>query len=281
MKKKYIFILVIAIAVAAGLLIYQNQKREKELIAHHNRQYNRMIDVAQKSPMAGLAHMGRALNNYKEKNGAYPARLSALHPEFIPVKAFIDDIQWHYKPSRNSFYLSKTTKGNGDKLLTASIGPDLMPQKESDIAVAAVETPKKIAAGTEIKPSKKLSKTDGLLASTEKSKTMIKTKTQKIPSTSLSDSRGKLNDFAKAANSTKRPLRETEKTVTRKLTEKEQFIHGIQSRQEVLVWKNHDGSLGFSNIQYPRSKELMVYDKGEWVQIRRRNSYARTRKDAR
>ena len=281
MNKKYIIILVIAIGVAAGLYIYQNQKKEKDLSAHHNRQYSRMIETAQKSPIAGLVHMGRALNNFKDKNGAYPAGLSALYPDFIPVKAFIDNIQWHYKPSGPSFYLSKTIKSKGDKMLTASIGPNLIPQKESDVVVAAIETPQKIITDNEIKPTKKSSKSDSLLASTEKTNTRAKTIRPKIPSAGLTDSRGKLKNSAKAADNKKKSSRELEKVATHKLAKKELFVQGINRKQEILVWKNDDGSLGFSNIQYPRSKELTVYDKGEWVQIRRKSSYARTRKGGR
>ena len=281
MNKKYIIILIIVIVAAAGLYFYQDQKKAKDLSAHYEREYKRMMDVARRSPMAGLAHMGRALNKYKEKNGAYPARLTDLHPEFIPVKAFIDNIQWHYKPSGNSFHLSKTIKTDGDKLQTASIGPDLRLQKESDVATAAVKTPQKAVNAGKIKPSKKSAKPDVLLASTEKTKTTAKTIKPKIPLTELAKFSTKSGESAKPADRKKRHLRELEKVATYKLTPKEQFVHGIKSKQEILVWKNDDGSLGFSNIQYPRSKELTVYDKGEWVQIRRKSSYPRMRQGGR
>ncbi|MBT8364849.1 MAG: hypothetical protein KJP23_09095 [Deltaproteobacteria bacterium] len=282
MKKTYIIILVVAIVGAVGLYIYQNRKKEKELSSHHNRQYNRIIEAARKSSIAGLVHMGRALNNYKEQNGAYPDRLSVLYPDFVPVKEFIDDIQWHYKPSGKDFILSKTIRTKGDKVVTASIGPNLMPRDEADMAVASIATPKQISAGTESKPSKKSSKTGASQAPATKSKPMAKSLTPNISSTGLTNSRGKSGDSTKTVISKKRPLPESEKVSTHKLTEKEKFVHGIKNRQEILVWKNDDGSLGFSNIQYPRSKELTVYDRGEWVQIRRhRNWYALAPKDDR
>ena len=77
----------------------------------------------------------------------------------------------------------------------------------------------------------------------------------------------------------KKPQPDIEKIRTHKLTEREQFIHGVN--QKFLVWKNADGSLGFSNIQYPTSSELKVYNQGEWVQISQRNLYAKTKKDVR
>jgi len=281
MNKKYIIILVIAIVGAVGLYIFQNLKKEKDLSSHHNRQYNRIIEAARKSPVGGLAQMGRALNKYKENNGAYPVRLAVLYPDFIPVKAFIDDLQWDYKPSGNNFTLSRTIRTEDDKLLTASIGPDLRLQNKSDIAVASIRTPKQIKAVTETKPPKKSSKTGVSRATATKSRPMAKALTPNIPSTGPKNSRGKSGDTAKPVMSKKRPLPDSEEVSTYKLTEKEKFVEAIQSRQEILVWKNDDGSLGFSNIQYPRSKELTVYDKGEWVQIRRKKLYAHTQKESR
>jgi hypothetical protein len=279
MKKKYIIILFIAMVGAVGFFIYRNQKQTENLKSHHNHQYNRMIEMAQKSSIAGLVHMGKALNNYKEKNGAYPTGLSALYPDFIPVKAFVDDIQWHYKPSGKVFFLSKTIKKRGGKVMTASIGPDLMPQDGSAFMVASIETQTQKSAGPETKPIKKTSKTGDAMASAKRSKPMVKTLAPNMPSTGLKNSRSKLNDSTKPVVSKKRTMPDLEEVSTHKLTEKEEFIHRIQ--QEFLVWRNADGSLGFSNIQYPASKDLTVYYRGEWIPIRPNNLYARTQKDVR
>ena len=206
MKKEYIIILIIAIVVAVGLYIYQDKKQAKDLNSHHNLQYNRIIEVAQKSSIAGLAHMGRALNKYKEKNGAYPAALSALYPDYVPVKAFIDDLQWHYKPSGKDFFLSKTITTNGGKVLTAAIGPDLMPQEKSDISnivAASVEAPQQKSAGNAAQPEKKSSKTGGSPASTITSKPMAKALKPGIPATGPTNTRGKSNDSIKPVNSEK------------------------------------------------------------------------------
>ena len=279
MKKAYIIILFIAIVGAVSLYIYQNKKQKKDLSSHHSRQYARMIEAAQKSSIAGLVHMGRALNNFKEKKGAYPAGLSELYPDYIPVKAFIDDIQWHYKPSGKDFFLSKTIVTKGDKVLTAYLGPDLMPQEESDTMVASIKSPQQISAGTETNHSKKSAKTVDSRALATRSEPTRKASKPIIPSTSSTNSRKKSNASTKPVISKKEPLPDLEELSTHKLTEKEQFVHGI--RNEFLVWKNADGSLGFSNIQYPVSKELTIYDNGEWVQIRPKNWYALTQKDVR
>ena len=279
MSKKYIIILVIAVVSAVGLYIYQNQKKEQDLRSHHSGQYSRMIEAAHISSTAGLVHMAGALNKYKEKNGAYPAGLSALYPDYIPEKAFIDDIQWHYKPNGKDFYLSKTITTKGDKMLTASIGPNLMPQEESDIMVASTKVPKRAASRTKNQSSKKSPKTGVSRVSRSKPKPMAKALTPDIASTGRKNSRGKLSDSTTPVILQKRPLSELEKVSTHKITEKEQFLH--KATLIFLVWKNADGSLGFSDSQYPTSKEFSLYNNGEWVQTRPRNKYAKSQNDVR
>ena len=111
------------------------------------------------------------------------------------------------------------------------------------------------------------------------SKPIAKTVTPNIPPASLKNSGGNLSASKKRAALKEKPLPEIPKIKTIKLTEKEQFIHGIN--RKFLVWKNADGSLGFSNIQYPSTKELAVYDNGEWVQMPDKNWYAKTSNDVR
>jgi hypothetical protein len=282
MSKKYLIILGIVIVAAAGFFIYQNQKKEDDLRSHHNRQYSRIIEVAQQTSLAGLVHMAGALNKYKEKNGAYPAELSGLYPDFIPEKAFIDDIQWHYKTTGKDFYLNKTIRSKRNKLLTASIGPDLRPQKESSTMVASAKVSKRATSRVETKPSKKSPKTSVSRKIPPQSKPMAKTLPPGIPLTSLKNSGGKLSGSMERSPLKEKLPPDIEKVKTIKLTEKEQFIHGINHK--FLVWKNADGSLGFSNIQYPSSKKLAVYDNGEWVQTSDKNDknwYAKTPNDVR
>jgi hypothetical protein len=220
--------------------------------------------------------MAGALNKYKEKNGAYPANLSALYPDFIPEKAFINDIQWHYKPTGKNFYLSKTIRTNQGKLLTASIGPNLRPQQESNPkqASASATDSKRDASRVETKPLKKSPKKGVPGNPPPHPKPRAKTLRPDTPSTSLKNSGGKLSGSTKRTGLKEKPSPDIEKVKTIKLTENEQFIHGIN--RKFLVWKNADGSLGFSNIQYPSSKNLAVYDSGEWIEIPDKNWYAKT-----
>jgi len=93
------------------------------------------------------------------------------------------------------------------------------------------------------------------------------TKKPKPMANALKNAHGKLNDATKPVAAKKLPLPELEKFSTYKLTEKEQFVHSIN--RKFLVWKNADGSLGFSNVQYPASNEMTIYDNGESFIIHR------------
>ena len=94
MKKWYIIILVIAVVIAAGLYIYQGQKQAKDLNSHHNEQYNRIIEAAQKSSIAGLVHMGRALNKYMVviQYLHYPTAYRRKSPAVVTTGRQVSDI---------------------------------------------------------------------------------------------------------------------------------------------------------------------------------------------
>ena len=53
---------------------------------------------------------------------------------------------------------------------------------------------------------------------------------------------------------------------TAQLSEEERFVERVKGK--LLVLKKEDGTLGFGNVQYPNSEEMIIYDKGEWIQIR-------------
>ena len=108
---------------------------------------------------------------------------------------------------------------------------------------------------------------------------MAKALKPEISAAGTTNTRGKSGDSVKPVNSKNNPSPEIKKLPTYNLTEKEQFVHGI--KQQFLVWKNADSSLGFSNIDYPASTELTVYNGAEWVQIRGKKLYAQTQQDVR
>jgi len=269
MDKKYIIVFVVIIVTAAGFFIFKNQKNEKELNTHKIRQYNRLIEAAEKNTLAGLGHMGRALNKYRQEKGSYPDNLSALYPDYIPVESFIDDIQWYYEKGDKDFYLRKTIYTEKNKMLIAAIGSDLRPIAESGIMVASSDTPKRLPAQTESKPIAKIPEASITLASATNSKLITETVR---PDPNSTDS--KPGDSQRPLKSRKSTLFELEPVSKQKLSEKEHFVQKV--RGNFLVWKNDDGTLGFGNIQYPTSEKMTIYDQGEWVQIRLRSPKTQT-----
>ena len=96
MDKRYIIVFAVAVAAAVGFFIYKDKKMENELETHNRQQYERIIEVANSSSVAGLGQMGLALIKYKKEKGNYPDTLSALYPDYIPVKAFIDEFDYTF-----------------------------------------------------------------------------------------------------------------------------------------------------------------------------------------
>jgi hypothetical protein len=262
--KKYLIVLVVAIVAAVGFFIYKDKSNEKELKTHESQQYDRMIEVANKSPMAGMSHMGRALNKHKEEKGVYPDKLSALYPEYIPVESFIDEIQWDYVPGGDDFYLTKTYKNKNNQVLTASIRSDLMMQHGS--MVASAHQPEQTSAPTAKKTVSKKSEASLTLASE-----IIPIPSMETDATGLHSSRRQTTDTKPGIPQESLPPQksspyEPKLVSTAQLSEEERFVERVKG--SLLVWKKEDGTLGFGNVQYPNSEEMIIYDKGEWIQIR-------------
>lgn len=263
MDKKYLIVFIIAVVAAAGFFIFNHQKNKKDLQTHESNQYKRLIEAANKSSFAGLSHMGRALNKYREEKGTYPAKLSALYPDYIPSKKFISNIQWHYEREGKDFYLRKTIDAGKNRMMTAAIRSDLKPVQ--DTMVASTKKKERPTAVTKPKPNVKIAAASIANASEKKPKLIEKIE---VPVSAASDR--KTDILQEAPIEPKKHLNKPESFSTVELNEKEQFINRV--RGGFLVWKNDDGSLGFGNVQYPISEKMTIYDEGKWVQISRRGS---------
>ena len=263
MNKKYIIALVVVLVACSAFFFYTRNKNEKEANKHMLREYSRMIEVAKKSRFAGLSHMGQALNRYRDVNGVYPPSLAELYPDYIPVKAFIDDIEWHYIPKVGDFFLQKTVKGSGKKVLTASIGSDLQPASTSGKMLASDTKSKSSPVKTDVKPSTKKPEERMTVASTTMSSPIVKPAlpTQKAEPHQTAGASPDLQD------NPERSKPQAESFPTHQVSEKRRFIKRLKGG--FLVWKNEDGSLGFGNIQYPLTEDLTILNGGEWVEISR------------
>ena len=272
MNIKYLIAIAVTVVATIVFFVYKDKNSEKELKTHESQQYDRMIEVANKSPMAGMTQMGRALNSYKEDKGTYPEKLSALYPEYIPVEAFIDEIEWYYEPSNNDFYLRKTYKDKSNRVLTASIGSDLRIQNGS--MVASTNKSRPISAPMATKPAKKPDANVTLVSKTRIRPRMV-TDTTDHNTIRLQTAGARRGVRKKAPTPPKRSLYELRLVSTAQLSKEEQYVERV--RGNMLVWKKDDGTIAFGNVQYPNSKEMIIYDNGKWIQIHQQSPNLKTK----
>jgi hypothetical protein len=259
---KYLIAIAVTVVATIFFFVYKDKNTEKELNTHASHQYDRMIEVANKTPMAGMTQMGRALNLYKEDKGAYPEKLSALYPEYIPVEAFIDEIEWYYEPGNNNFYLRKTYKDKSNKVLTASIGSDLRIQNGA--MVASTNKSRPMSASVATKPAEKPDASVTLVSKAKIRPRMV-TDTTDHNLSRLETASARPVVSRKAPTPSKRLRYGLKLVSTAQLSEEEQYVERVKGN--MLVWKKDDGTIAFGNVQYPNSKEMIIYDNGKWIQI--------------
>ena len=221
-----------------------------------------------------MSQMGEALNKYREEKGAYPAKLSELYPDYIPVKKFIDDIQWHYEPRGEDFYLSKTYKTAKNKDVTAAIGSDLRLRQGS--MVASFDKPKnrKAVKPAAIKPQ------PSLPMAFAKDPTLHAEADSSGPHSSRRQTAAVETSNPQKSNSTQsKSLYARELVSMGQLGEEEQYVKRVSGN--FLVWKKEDGTVAFGNVQYPNSAKMTIYDKGAWLNVRHRSPDSETKAAAR
>jgi len=262
MKKQYIIIVSIVIVLWAGFMIYRHHKRKQDNNVYTQKAYNQVTEVAKKSPRAGLAQMGMALNKYYEKNRAYPSGLNELVPEYLANKSLIEEIDWYYEPRGDDFYLSKTLI-LGNKRMVASVDKELRPQAETGVMVAAptilpktmeIERPEELM---EVGPqgAEPPAKSRLVLARERFLKTLRQRKMD-VTSVSLPE-----KDEARIISIVQPEI------ISIGEAEKGSGIEFELSRN-YLVWKERNGVLGFSNIQYPVADRLSICAIGMWYNVK-------------
>lgn len=94
MNKKYIIIIILCVLIGVGFNIYKNRSREDDAIKRNEKEYSRIAEIANKSPKAGLAEMGRVLEKYYSENNSYPPKLADLYPKYLANKLLIEEVAW-------------------------------------------------------------------------------------------------------------------------------------------------------------------------------------------
>ena len=248
MNKKYLVILVVVAAIAGGLYAHIQKKKAAKQAAHHAKQYERMLAMAQKSPMAGLTQMGAAINKYKVDHQAYPPKLMVLYPQYIPSKKFISEIKWIYKPSSSDFYLSKSMVLGG-KTRLASVSSTLMPQMESATMMAA-------KGGGKGKDAQRVN---------------MQSHEDFVASLSANQALADRQEAAYRARHRRKkvpviPL--VTETVSFESADAVDIERASILEGRFYCWKNEDGSYGYSNIQFPERRKVEKFNAGRWMVVK-------------
>lgn len=230
MNKKYIIIIILCILIGVGYNIYKNRSREDEAIKRNENEYSRIVEIANKSPKAGLAEMGRVLEKYYSENKSYPPKLADIYPKYLANKLLLEEVAWEYVPGKDDFSLTKTVIVDGQKMI-ASIDKTLRPKSGERILVASTKEDSASARQQFVMPgvSDVVSRLDS-----------VAPKDEKIMPVRLIEP-----EFALI-----------------KETEIERGFENEMSRK-FLVWKDDKGIIGFGNVQYPHAPKLSIYSDGK------------------
>jgi hypothetical protein len=248
MNKKLIIAFVIVGLGWFGFMTYRSHRSASEEATRATREYQRATSLALKSPSSGLSLMGGALQSYFADNGEYPAKLIQLHPQYIPHRPFIEDIEWSYTPFESDFYLGKTVILN-KRPMTASIDSELRPDIETGTLVAEEDAtdPRLLA-----KLAKPLTIDDlgaPLDETVFKEKVVASLADQAIPNLGGWEASSGPEQFLDPA------------LIIGKET---QYSSISRIGDTFLVWKYRDGIKGFGNVQYPKNSQIAVLSGRTW-----------------
>ena len=272
MKNKSLIIILIAATTALGsYLVYSNMKHG-EIKRQQQDTRNRMVDLAKKSPKSGLAQMARAVNRYYADNKSYPPDLKSLFPKYIKTKAFIDGIDWSYKPSGNGFLLSKSITKNGQHF-TASIDDLLRFTTDKKIMLASRSPEGASEQKRSTVVSRRKEKVSSMVSKVNEidddAQTVVRSNTQAQSAEETMD----LIGIQKQPETSEESDEEEKITQLPEQKEPALIVKVVGSRTELiadagnryLVWIGRDGHIGFSNVQYPDSEKIgYYYLGGKW-----------------
>jgi len=230
MNKKYIIIIILCVLIGVGYNIYKNRSSEDEALNRNEKEYSRITEIANKSPKAGLAEMGRVLEKYYAENNSYPPKLADLYPKYLANKSLIEEVAWEYVPGKDDFSLIKTVFVDGKNMI-ASIDKTLKPKSGERILVASAKEDSASARQQFVMPG--VSDVVSMLDS-------VAPKEEKIVQARLIEP-----EFAL--------IKETE------------IVQGFENEisQKFLVWKDDKGVIGFGNVQYPHVPKLSIFSDGK------------------
>jgi hypothetical protein len=206
--------------------------------------------------------MVEGLKGYEKEHGTFPSTLDQLYPEYVPYKAFIDQIPWQYsRADAHEFLLKKRFFLKG-KRMVASVDKTMQPKLRTGSIIASVGDGSETEAsgqpgtggGSEARGPGKV-QPPPIAAKEERFQAPL---TQPMPT--------------QPPGVTEDESRHLEKPVPEPfsiLAEKECTDFSPDLGQEHLVWKDREGVIGFGNVEYPRVERMAILTDGKWVSVER------------
>ncbi len=264
MEKKYIIAVSVVVVLWCGFMAYRHFKKKEDTSTYTHKMHAQITEAAKKAPRAGLTEMGSGLASYYNEHNEYPSNLMDLYPKHIPNKSLIEEIDWYYEPRGDDFYLSKTLT-IGDKRIVASVDNGLRPQAETGVMVAApkpppkpkvVKKPEEVEAQVAELAESRETEMEKLELAREEFLKALRERQMYVASVSLPE-----RDEARLIATVQPELLSTTEG---------QIAAGIESElsRKYLIWKDKNGVLGFSNVQYPSADTLAIHAIGRWYDVR-------------
>ena len=273
MEKKYIIAVIAVVVLWAGFLGFRHFRKQDASQAHREDTYRRMIDMAQKSPRSGLFEMAEAIRRYQADNGAYPPNLGVLYPKYMPSKAFIEQIEWSYAPDQNNFSLSKSATVD-NRTMVASIDRTMRPEVETSGVMVATRraVPKKPVEAEVVETPELVQEAiseDMILEVVAEREMTIKEEDVVTAAVSPEIRR---EDRPKVTEEKVNVQTELSRIITQvgeeAVSAKEAQIG--YNLERYMVWKDPNGAIGVSNVEFPDRTDMYVAVKNRWYNVKRR-----------
>ena len=259
MQKKYIIVVSIVIVLWCAFMGYRHFKRKEDTDAYRQKANKQITEIAKKSPRAGLVLIGRAIERYYKENNAYPSSLQELCPKYLANKSVIEQLDLHYEPTSDDFFLS-TTFILDNRRIVAHIDKDLRPQTETGVMVAtptAIPKAKEVKKPDELAPQKPEPSAQTRLAlAGERFLKTLRQRQMDVTSVSLLE-----RNEARIISTVQPEI---------VLISEPETGSGVEFElsYRYLVWKDKNGVLGFGNIQYPDAHRLSICAIGRWYNVK-------------
>lgn len=273
MEKKYIIAVVAVVVLWAAFMGFRHFKKEDANQVHRTDTFSRMVDMAKKSPKSGLYEMADALKRYYADNKVYPPNLGALYPTYMPNKALIEQIDWNYEPGRDNFDLSKSIDYN-NQTMVASIDSSMRANVESSGVMVAArkavprkapeEITEELPEGLQVALSE-----DMVLEVVAEREMTLKEVDVVTAAVSPELMRGDRPKITEEKVNVQTELSRIVTLVGEEAVSAQEAQIGY-NLERYMVWKDLDGAIGVSNVEFPDRTDMYVAVRDRWYNVKRR-----------